>query len=60
MGPEGPVSQKVGGRTGSRLSPKDNTSHGRRGKGLCVSACECRGGNVAREPCPVWGVSAIC
>ena len=28
MGPKGPVSQKIGGRTGSRLSPKDTLPMG--------------------------------
>ena len=39
MGPEGPVSQKVGGRTGSRLSPKDKLTMGEGAEDL-VFLCE--------------------
>ena len=41
MGPEGPVSQKTGGRTGSRLSPKDTLPMGEEEEDLvflCVTA----------------------
>ena len=39
MGPESPVSQKVGGRTGSRLSPKDILPMGEEAEDL-VFLCE--------------------
>ena len=41
MGPKGPVSQKIGGRTGSRLSPKDTLPMGEEEEDfvfLCVTA----------------------
>ena len=41
MGPKGPVSQKIGGRTGSRLSPKDTLPMGDEEEDLvllCVTA----------------------
>lgn len=47
-GPEVPVSQKVGIRTGSGLSPKDTLSMGEEEKDL-VFLCVCRGGDLAEE-----------
>ena len=59
MGPKGPVSQKRGGRTGSRLSPKDTLPMGEEEEDLvflCVSA------EMETEPGSrvVCGGSAIC
>ena len=59
MGPKGPVSQKRGGRTGSRLSPKDTLPMGEEEEDLvilCVSA------EMETEPGSrvVCGGSAVC
>ena len=48
------------GKNCVQTEPQRYTSHGRRGRGLGVSVCECRGGNLAGEPSHMWGGSAIC
>ena len=58
--PEDPVSQNLAEITESRLSPKYTLPMGEEEKDFYVSVCECRGRNLAGEPCHVWLCSVIC
>ena len=49
-----------GGKNWFQTQLQRYTSHGRRERGLGVSLCESRDGNLAGEPCHVCGGSAIC